>query len=256
MILDCACGAGFWSLDIGQQFPDCQVVAMDIALPEDIHLRQHHDSFTTNTANSKIVGGLAADGVPNVTYIHGDVLSLPLQFGDNTFDFIYQRELGYVIPQSHWSPLIHDFYRLLKPDGMVQLVEYPLEFPTCGPLSDIVNNWIQTEASANGLNTRFVDSFEKYLDDAGFDDVTTHVYEFPIGEWPTDERERQQGFLQKELSRMLLKQSKPYLSKALDMESDVYDQFVAAVMNEFEEHHGTTIWKIVTAKKKGLPEKN
>ena len=35
------------------------------------------------------------------------------------------------------------------------------------------------------------------------------------------------------------------------MESDVYDQFVAAVMNEFEENHGTTVWKVVTARKNG-----
>ena len=111
-------------MDIGQQFPDCQVVAMDIALPKDIHLRQHSDYTTISPDNNKAIGGLAADGVPNVTYIHGDVLLLPLQFGDNTFDLIYQREAGYIFPSSHWAPLIQEFYRLLKPNGMVQLVEY------------------------------------------------------------------------------------------------------------------------------------
>ncbi|KAI8148385.1 S-adenosyl-L-methionine-dependent methyltransferase [Fennellomyces sp. T-0311] len=238
MILDCACGAGFWSLDMGQAYPESHVVALDLALPEDAHLRED---------NTKM--GLAADGTPNVTYMHGDILALPLPFGDNTFDFVYQREMGTVIPNKHWPSLISEFYRILKSGGTIQLVEYPLEFPSCGPLSEVVNSWVQTESVKHGLDVNFIDSFEGYLDDAGFEEIQTQVYEFPVGEWPKNDRDRQQGFLQKDITRLLLKQMKPLLGKALEMSSDQYDQFSAAVMNEFEEKHGTTLWKVLTARK-------
>ena len=147
-----------------------------------------------------------------------------------------------------------------------------LEFPACGPLSNIVNTWVQTESVNHGLKCDFIDSFEGHLENAGFDEISTRVYEFPVGEWPKNERtvwaisriqfilliyagyigDRQQGFLQKDITRLLLKQMKPLLSRDLEMSSGQYDQFSAGVLSEFEEKHGTTLWKVVTARKKAF----
>lgn len=68
--------------------------------------------------------GLPTQSIPaNVTYKRGDILA-PLDFADQQFDYIYQRDVAHVVPKKHWPSLIREFHRVLRPGGKLELVEY------------------------------------------------------------------------------------------------------------------------------------
>lgn len=91
---------------MAQAYPDCSFVAIDVVPPPG----SGPDGQSHNTpANAK--------------YLYGDILQ-PLAFPDNKFDFVYQRDVANVVPLKKWPALIKEFYRVLRPGGKVELVEY------------------------------------------------------------------------------------------------------------------------------------
>ncbi|KAG0177394.1 hypothetical protein DFQ29_004886 [Apophysomyces sp. BC1021] len=157
------CEYGLWALETAQTFPECTVTGIDVALPRE------HDQFK---------------GVPNLRYIYGD-FRLPLGFADNTFDFIYQRDVAIVAPSTCWPNLIAEFGRVLKSGGYLQLVEYDLFFRNPGPVLSLVNEWYKIAAAALGVNPYCVDQLPHLLESAGFE-CKIQVFDIPIGEWPED----------------------------------------------------------------------
>lgn len=183
---------GFWAFEIAQKYPDSKVVAMDISLPTDSAQVNNGQPIT-----------------PNVSFVFGDILNTPLPFADGTFDLVYQREVGAIVPIPYWKPLFEDFARILKPNGAVHLVEYgmlplchlflstlihhycciiDLRMPDCGPLTRKGNKAVDEFALATGYNMKFTEGFEGYLRSSGFTDVRIQEFPIPVGEWPEDER--------------------------------------------------------------------
>lgn len=117
---------GFWAFEIAQKYPESKVVAMDISLPTDSAQVNNGQPIT-----------------PNVSFVFGDILNTPLPFADGTFDLVYQREVGAIVPIPYWKPLFEDFARILKPNGSVHLVEYGKLSP-CQPLSSTSTHSIIT----------------------------------------------------------------------------------------------------------------
>ncbi|KAJ8658729.1 hypothetical protein O0I10_005453 [Lichtheimia ornata] len=232
MILDSAAGAGFWAFEIAQKYPESKVVAMDISLPTDSAQVNNGQPIT-----------------PNVSFVFGDILNTPLPFADGTFDLVYQREVGAIVPIPYWKPLFEDFARILKPNGSVHLVEYDLRMPDCGPLTRKGNKAVDEFALATGYNMKFTEGFEGHLLSVGFTDVRIQEFPIPVGEWPEDEIRLQQGFLVKSVFKGILKMVKPRLAPFLELTLDEYDQYCVAVMDEIERNKGLTEWKVITARK-------
>ncbi|KAI9315611.1 S-adenosyl-L-methionine-dependent methyltransferase [Dichotomocladium elegans] len=233
MVLDSACGAGAWAIEMARTYPESKIIAMDISLPLD----------ATHTSGIQPT-------VPNISFTSGDILSHPLPFEDSTFDFVYQREVGMVVPMNYWAPLFNDFARLLKPSGVLHLVEYDLGFPSCGPLSRIVNKAIEDLLKAAGYERYFTGAFETMLIDTGFSDIRIQSFHIPIGEWPENNAVGlQQGFLMKDLLKGLLKLLKPKIGPYLQIFMDDYDQFCAAMLDEIEASRCSYEWKVITARK-------
>jgi trans-aconitate methyltransferase len=86
-ILDSACGAGFWTLDMANTYPNAKVISLD-AFPSD----ERRSKAYYNAAMSS----------PNIVYKHGDLtshLSLPSSY----LDIIYQRDTASYMPSERWS---------------------------------------------------------------------------------------------------------------------------------------------------------
>lgn len=92
---------GLWAHEMSQEFPNASVVGLDLTPPAKHHRLQDK----------------------GLLYVQGDVHD-QLEFTSNAFDFVYQRDMATVIPLSRWMQLIQEFYRVLKPGGWLQLVEY------------------------------------------------------------------------------------------------------------------------------------
>lgn len=104
-ILDAACGAGFWTLDMVNMYPNAKVISLD--------------SFPSEDRRSKAYS-IAAN---NIVYKHGDLTS-HLLLPDNYVDIIYQRDTASYMPSERWPFLFNEYLRILKPGGYVEIVEY------------------------------------------------------------------------------------------------------------------------------------
>lgn len=104
IILDSACGAGFWTLDMALEYPNAKVIGLD-AFPE------------RNGPSSQPICA------PNVIYKHGDLTS-QIQLPSDSVDIIYQRDTTTILPQNSWPFLLSELKRVAKPGAYIQLVEY------------------------------------------------------------------------------------------------------------------------------------
>ncbi|KAI9029090.1 S-adenosyl-L-methionine-dependent methyltransferase [Phycomyces nitens] len=99
-IIDFGCGTGAWVIDMANAYPDLTVIGADIAnvFPKD-------------------------NLPPNASFLITDV-SKPLPFEDNSFDIINTRILMGGLQKEKWEPMVAEFYRIVKPGGLVQLMEF------------------------------------------------------------------------------------------------------------------------------------
>lgn len=100
---------------------------------------------------------------------------------------VYQRDVATVLPFKLWPNLICEFYRILKPGGKIQLVEYDLLFKSPGPILTQVNEWYRAASATIDVDPDYTKYLGDYLQDAGFIDIQEEIIDIPIGEWPTDD---------------------------------------------------------------------
>lgn len=101
-ILNAACGAGFWTLDMAHSFPNAQVIGLDAFDAKKIQV---------NTA-------------PNIVYKDGDITSKHLSLPDSCIDIIFQRDTTSMMPHERWPLHLVELLRVLKSGGYLELVEY------------------------------------------------------------------------------------------------------------------------------------
>ncbi len=107
-VLDLASGAGNWALSVARRFPRCQVTGIERcgALVEQAR------------------AGAGAAFLSNVSFREVDVLASEWPFPDGYFDLINARFLARLLPgQSAWRPLLRECMRVLRPGGVILLVE-------------------------------------------------------------------------------------------------------------------------------------
>lgn len=105
-ILDVACGPGMWVLDAAYEFPECEVIGVDIS-------------------RSMIDYALAqaeARNLYNAVFQEMDICR-PLAFTDCSFDVVHARFINPYIPAAAWPVLVREYARVLRPGGIVCLTE-------------------------------------------------------------------------------------------------------------------------------------
>jgi len=103
-ILDLACGAGEWASIVATKFPQSEVIGVDI------------NKSSIDYANS-------VSTQENLEYQDMDILQ-PLELPDDSFDLVNARLVFGVVPAGYWPTLLAEIYRVLKPGGIVRLVEH------------------------------------------------------------------------------------------------------------------------------------
>ncbi|KAG0827179.1 hypothetical protein G6F29_003953 [Rhizopus arrhizus] len=104
-VLDVGCGSGVWIMDMINDYPNCTYHGCDIA-----------------DATNKVLK------VNQFTYSHGNVAT-GLPYEDSTFDFVHMRFLTLALRKEEWPPAIKELLRVVKPGGMIQLMEFELLSP-------------------------------------------------------------------------------------------------------------------------------
>jgi len=106
-VLDIACGPGGWAMDVARAYPDKRVTAIDIS--------QLMTEFARFQAMSQ--------GLHNAHFVLMDALK-PLDFPDNSFDFVNARFIVSFMPRHMWPQLVHEVFRIIRPGGILRLTEF------------------------------------------------------------------------------------------------------------------------------------
>ncbi|KAG8160740.1 hypothetical protein KVR01_009004 [Diaporthe batatas] len=139
-VLDLGCAYGFWSMMCHSYysrkgFPNVHFTGLDIAALGGIAGMPHvtgpagglKDRISSTSTSSSSSAGHWAEQPPDKNmrwnFVQHDVRVLPLPFPDEEFDVIMCKDMSMSIPLDHFSCLIDDFMRLLKPGGVVEIWE-------------------------------------------------------------------------------------------------------------------------------------
>ncbi len=99
-VLDVGCGTGRWGAELARQFPQANVVGVDVVV----------------TGAERPDARAARQGIfpDNYAFVPGNVLER-LPFDDRRFDFVHQRLLFAAIPRPRWPQVVAELARVTRP---------------------------------------------------------------------------------------------------------------------------------------------
>jgi ubiquinone/menaquinone biosynthesis C-methylase UbiE len=103
-VLDIACGPGQWIIDVARTYPHIQATGGDI---------------------SQLMMAYASSLVQDLPNAHFQLMNAqqPLDFPDQSFDFIQARLISAFMLTSAWPQLLRECQRILRPGGTLCLIE-------------------------------------------------------------------------------------------------------------------------------------
>lgn len=158
-ILDVGCGTGQWAFDMCHQFPQSQVIGIDLEPGK--KMPPHNFYFV----QANLLAGLPFEG--------------------ESFDFIHQRFLLTALPLDTWPKMLAEFKRVSMRGSWVELIEGSDEIEPIGPATQRMVDDMIRFSEKRGLNAstnvpRFLDSL---LMQAGFQQVQMQSIKIPLGAW-------------------------------------------------------------------------
>ncbi|EGN93139.1 hypothetical protein SERLA73DRAFT_190006 [Serpula lacrymans var. lacrymans S7.3] len=110
--LDLGCGAGTWILEAAKQWPECQFVGFDLV---DVQIP---------------LSLVDPDIASRIMWVHGNFLTTKLPFDDDEFDHVHIHSIGRAVPENKWGVIFEEVNRVLRPDGVAEVLEHDIVFPT------------------------------------------------------------------------------------------------------------------------------
>jgi SAM-dependent methyltransferase len=156
-VLDLGCGPGQWADDVAFEYPEWQVVGVDI--------------------NATMIGYAHAiarsQGRTNISFEIGDI-TRPLAFADASFELINARFIVGFQDTASWPVLLAECWRVLVPGGILLLSEGERGIPS-SPALQRVEGWLTRALaeqgrtfSVDGQTIGIVHMLGKLLEQAGF----------------------------------------------------------------------------------------
>ncbi|KAK7560273.1 S-adenosyl-L-methionine-dependent methyltransferase, partial [Phyllosticta citricarpa] len=173
-ILDVGTGPGEWATQMADHYPDADIVAVDLAVPD-------HDDSDGNDDDESDSGIASWD------------FSEP-------FDFIHIRNMKGAFRD--WGTVFREAYSNLVPGGVLEVVDLLMQFPPSSPdpdastpsaLQTLVTATIEAASRAGRPMSLSHIRSPTLLAACGFVDIHTHVIDLPLGPWPNDEKRALMG---------------------------------------------------------------
>jgi ubiquinone/menaquinone biosynthesis C-methylase UbiE len=105
-VIDLACGPGGWVLEAAHARPDIEVCGVDIS------------KSIINYANARAL----SQGRHNASFEVMDITK-PLDFAANSFDLVNARFVTTVLPTDYWPIFLQECRRIVRPGGILRLIE-------------------------------------------------------------------------------------------------------------------------------------
>ncbi|KIY72196.1 S-adenosyl-L-methionine-dependent methyltransferase [Cylindrobasidium torrendii FP15055 ss-10] len=181
-VLDLGTGGGIWAVEMADEFKRADIIGVDLApiQPRDVP--------------------------PNCEFKLSDLAQPELPYPDGYFDLIHARSIFTGIPD--YIRFVSEVARLLRPGGLVILVEPDLNPAVNEPLEDIaaeldLSGWFalwETYSAClrhQGIDTSIPNRIPDIVASSGmFQDTVKRIAEVPVGFWPRDDVSLTVGQLQ------------------------------------------------------------
>ena len=117
-------------------------------------------------------------------HVRGNLLQ-GLPFREESFDLVHQRYLVSGIPLAEWPRVVAELVRVTRPGGWVELGEPTIRLHRIGTVTDRLQRMFLELAGSLGLDTgdAVYGALDRYLREAGLEEVTRRELELPVGEW-------------------------------------------------------------------------
>ncbi|KAL6893259.1 S-adenosyl-L-methionine-dependent methyltransferase [Trichoderma evansii] len=214
VILECGFGAGDWSVDVAEQYPDAEVIGLDISphmIPEEL---------------------------PDNLDLQVDDLNGDFTFPSNHFDVIHSQLMAGGIRANRWQSYLKDIYRVLQPGGWCQMVEMYFNAQSDnGTLSPdhALSRWSSgyLDAMHPQKDPRAALRLKDWMKNAGFVDIESRLLTLPMCPWPSDPRDHEIGTLNAGIVSQLLYSMGLYpFTQMRDMPLEDFQLMVAQARNE------------------------
>ncbi|KAK4193909.1 S-adenosyl-L-methionine-dependent methyltransferase [Podospora australis] len=213
-ILECGSGSGAWAMEVAEQYPECEVIGIDIypyPVPEDL---------------------------PENLDFQVDDLNSPSTFPSNYFDLVNSRMMAGGIHVNRWQNYMADILRVLRPGGWCQMVEVYFNVQ-----SD--NGTLTANHALQVWSQSYLSSIQRYKDprvalrlqtlmtQAGFVEVESRLITLPLSGWSTDPRDQAIGAANRANVQRLLSSLAIYpFAQALGMSNTDIQLLVAQARSE------------------------
>jgi hypothetical protein len=174
-ILDVGTGPGDWAVEMGEQYPNAEIIATDISVFD---------------------GGPGRIGLPNVQFQLDDAEDEWTYH--EPFDLIHIRGLSGAFRD--WDAVYKQSFKHLKAGGYIEVAESDpaadvTTFPTASPDSyfNILIAAMRNIADAAGFPRARDNLRPSAFTSVGFVDVRVHDITLPVGTWPQDPRQKTLG---------------------------------------------------------------
>ncbi|KAJ5604607.1 hypothetical protein N7510_009761, partial [Penicillium lagena] len=208
-VLDCGHGSASWAAEVAEQYPDCEVIGIDIA--------PH----------------MSPDNVPENLWLQVDDLNRTFTFPSKHFDLVHSRLLATGINRARWPSY---------PGGWVQMVEiyYNVQSDN-GSLTDenALRKWSTQymRSLEDRKDLRIGSKLRNLLTEAGLVEVDLKMIPLPLCGWSNDPRMREIGRSNCEnISQMLRDLALYPLTRRLHMTTATFDSLVAQAQEEARNH--------------------
>ncbi|KAF5712163.1 TAM domain-containing protein [Fusarium mundagurra] len=164
-VLDVGTGSGIWAIEFADRYPNTEVVGTDLSPCQ-------------------------PQWVPPNLRFEIDDATQPWTWKEDYFSFIHIRYLFGAVKD--WHGLFREAYRCCAPGGWVQSGEADVTFRSddgTAELEPVFKTYQKLFEDGSRIlgNPFFVhDLQQKAFEEAGFKDIETVDYKFPIGGWPKD----------------------------------------------------------------------
>ncbi|GHO46715.1 class I SAM-dependent methyltransferase [Ktedonospora formicarum] len=164
-VLDVACGAGGWMIDLALENPGLQITGLD------------NSATMLEYARSSVL----EEQVRNIHLRQMDATK-PLEFLDNVFDFVNARLLTSFMPRTIWPRFLRECARVTRKGGFIRLTEAESALTNsraCEEIHALLNQSFFRAGmgfSPDGRHGGVTPMLRRLLTDAGCRDVNIYAY--------------------------------------------------------------------------------
>ncbi|CAO3659341.1 unnamed protein product [Umbelopsis ramanniana] len=156
-VLDVGCGSGSWCIEMAQKYKRSHFTGIDVSLKKDASI------------------------APNLTMLKIDMTS-SLPFANETFDYVFCRNLSLAIPFDDWDRTIGDITRVAKYNAYLEFIEADWEIKRSGSALKRWNTFAIAALRNRQYNPRIGRNLDVFLR-FHLSDINNTYLSMPVGEW-------------------------------------------------------------------------